>query len=124
MAQFLSVTVEGDRQLRRKLARAAIKVSDLAAVWQRIGAKVRGDAQGLAPVLTGRLRNSIRAGRGKSKATVRAGKPSMEPYVPIQHYGGYHNIEAKPFMTTALHRNKRYAQQQVEREVMNLLDRL
>lgn len=124
MASFLSVRITGDRRLRKKLSQARIRVSDLSAAWQRIGAKVKRDAQGLAPVLSGTLFRSIRASKGKSKATVRAGNNRMEPYAGVIHYGGYHNIEARPFLTTALGRNERYAVRQVESEIQNILDRL
>jgi phage gpG-like protein len=56
----------------------------------------------LPPVLTGRLRDSIRAGRGKTKAVVRAGGAQV-PYAPIIHYGyPARNIQARPYLLEAL----------------------
>jgi phage gpG-like protein len=60
----------------------------------------------LPPVLTGRLRDSIRAGRGKTKAVVRAGGARI-PYAPIIHYGyPARNIQPRPFLLEALQKER------------------
>lgn len=119
---FLRVQVIGDKNVQRALSELNLKVKDLHRAWQRIGAKVRQDAIPMTPVLSGRLVNSIRAGGGKTRAVVRAGKPSMEPYAPIQHYGGYNNIEGKHFLTVSLHKNEDYAEREVSQEIGRIID--
>lgn len=115
------VQVLGVDGVQKALRRLDLKVKDLAGAWERIGSKIKRDAIPLAPVLSGRLVNSIRNGKAKSMATVRAGTNRMEPYVPIQHYGGYNNIEAKPFLVTALHKNEGFAAEEVENEITRLI---
>jgi hypothetical protein len=53
---------------------------------------------------TGALAGSIRAGRGKTKAVVRAGG-AKAPYAGVIHYGWpARNIAPHPFLTDALSR--------------------
>jgi hypothetical protein len=75
----------------------------------------------LPPVLTGRLASTIRAGRGKTKAVVRAGG-SRAPYTPIQHYGyPARNIEPKPFLLDALQRRRGDAFVKLENGIEDIL---
>lgn len=54
------------------------------------------------PTLSGRLTGTLRAGRGKTKAVVRAGG-ARAPHAGVIHYGWpAHNIAAQPFLTNAL----------------------
>ena len=54
------------------------------------------------PHKTGRLAGSIRAGRGKTKAVVTAGRKSI-PYAGVQHYGWpAHHIKSSMFLVKAL----------------------
>ncbi|MST49496.1 hypothetical protein [Mobiluncus porci] len=54
------------------------------------------------PVKTGRLEASMRAGRGKTKAVVRAGRAKV-PYAPMIHYGWpKRGIKARPYLTEAI----------------------
>lgn len=120
-ATFVKVQVSGVRQLQAAVRGLSVRVKDLNRAWQRIGSKIASDAIPMAPVLSGTLVNSIRNSKSKTRAIVRAGNGRMEPYVPIQHYGGYNNIQAKPFLTTALHQNEDYAEQEVSNEITRLI---
>lgn len=120
-ASFVRVQVSGDKSLKRALRSLSLKVRDLSRAWERIGSKIASDAIPMAPVLSGALVNSIRNSKSKTRTIVRAGNARMEPYVPIQHYGGYNNIQAKPFLTTALHQNEGYAEKAVSDEIDRLI---
>jgi hypothetical protein len=75
----------------------------------------------LPPVLTGRLKSSIRAGRGKTKAVIRAGGQRV-PYAPVIHYGyATRNIEPQPFLLDALQRKKADAFNKLEDGIDNIL---
>jgi hypothetical protein len=55
-----------------------------------------------APVRSGKLEGTIRAGRGKTKAVVRAGG-ARAPYAGVIHYGWpARGIAAQPFLVDAL----------------------
>lgn len=127
---MITVQVLGAEKLAKAFGRGSVKVSDLANAWQRIGLEIKKDAIVLAPVLTGKLVSTIRAGKAKGQATVRVGYANMEPYVKIIHYGGWasgsygpHYIEGNRFMTDALHDNKYRATDEVEKEINRILER-
>jgi hypothetical protein len=106
--QFKGVTLktEGLAKASRALSRAGDYAEDQRDLMHRIGNLVVGEAKALAPVRSGALRDAIRAGRGKTKAVVRAGFRRV-PYAPVIHYGwADHNIEPQPYMLQAL-ANKR-----------------
>lgn len=100
------IKTDGLSKLNRAMAAAGKDAEDNRELMFRLGEIVANEAKSLAPVRSGRIRDSIRAGRGKTKAVVRAGFRSV-PYAPVIHYGwAEHNIEAQPYMLQAL-QNKR-----------------
>lgn len=105
---FRGVTLktQGLAKASRALARAGDYSEDQRDLMHRIGQLVVDEAKTLVPVRSGALRDAIRAGRGKTKAVVRAGFRRV-PYGPVIHYGWEdHNIEPQPYMLQAL-ANKR-----------------
>ncbi|SNS41628.1 Bacteriophage HK97-gp10, putative tail-component [Micrococcales bacterium KH10] len=78
--------VTGLRKTLRALEAAGADAEDLKGLMHRIGMTVVADAKGRVPVKTGRLRDSIRAGRGKTKSVVYAGG-RRALYAPYVHYG-------------------------------------
>lgn len=119
---MIRVDVDGVLQVNTALEGFKLKSSDLSNAWQAIGKDIETDAKTQVPVLTGRLLNSIRAGKAKSRAVVRAGRASMPPYAGVQHFGWPgHNIEAKPFLTTPLFANKQNAVTKIQAELAKLI---
>jgi len=113
---MLLVRVEGDREVAAAFKAMGLKTRDLSAAWDRIGAAVKHDAVPLTPTLSGALVKSVRQGKTKSSATVRAGSKKV-PYAGVQNYGGYHNIAAKHFLNIALEQNADTAEREVRSEV-------
>jgi hypothetical protein len=106
--EFRGVTLktEGLAKASRALAKAGDYAEDQRDLMHSIGQVIVNEAKGIAPVRSGALVNAIRAGRGKTKAVVRAGFRKV-PYAPVIHYGwADHNIEPQPYMLQAL-ANKR-----------------
>ena len=92
--------VEGLGSTLRAMSKAGADAQDMKALMHALGTLVVQAAQ--PPVLEGRLSGTIRAGRGKTKAVVRAGGRAA-PYAGVIHYGWpARNIEAQPFLTEAL----------------------
>lgn len=116
------VLVINDKSVVNSLRKAALKVSDLSAAWKRIGTSIAADATPLTPVISGDIQRSIRVGKAKGQAVVRAGWANMV-YAPIQHYGGYNNIQGKMFLTTALYSNEDYANREIEDEIDRIISR-
>jgi len=100
----VSVRTRGLARTARALEKAGADSTDMKQLMYDIGMLVVRAS--LPPVLTGRLRDSIRAGRGKTKAVVRAGGARI-PYAPIIHYGyPARNIQPRPFLLEALQKER------------------
>ncbi|MFC9846652.1 hypothetical protein ACFWFF_37575 [Streptomyces sp. NPDC060223] len=120
MAGGVRITIEGLGETVSSLEGFSVKASDLQNAFQRIGGTISREARGITPVKTGRLANSIKQSKAKSKATVKAGGARV-PYAGVQNYGGYHNIEAKFFLTRALNNNEQRSVTEIERELSTLI---
>lgn len=120
MNNRIRVDVNGVDRVIAALQGFQVKARDLQAAWADIGAKVKTDAVVIAPKLTGRLSASVRAGKAKSRAVVRAGKTSI-PYAGVIHYGGYNNIKAQPFLVVSVENNRSYAVNRLDREISTLI---
>lgn len=98
------VRIEGLRQAMRALQKAGADSQEMSGLMHEIGMIPARAAQ--PPRRSGALASTIRAGRGKTKAVVRAGFASV-PYAGVQHYGWpARNITPKPFFTDALQKTR------------------
>lgn len=94
--------IEGFNKTMRALNRAGAETQDMKTLMHTLGSLVVKTARPLTPHKTGRLTSSIRAGRGKTKAVVTAGRKSI-PYAGVQHYGWpAHHIKSTMFLVKAL----------------------
>jgi hypothetical protein len=113
------VRIEGLSAVLRKLRQAGADSGEMSELMHSLGNIVVGAAD--VPVKSGRLKATLRAGRGKTKAVVRAGFASV-PYAGVQHYGWpARNISAKPFLTDALQANQAQIFSALERGIDDLL---
>ena len=93
---------EGFNKTVRALNRAGAETQDMKDLMHSLGSLVVKTARPLTPHKTGRLSGSIRAGRGKTKAVVTAGRKSI-PYAGVIHYGWpAHHIKPSMFLVKAL----------------------
>jgi hypothetical protein len=94
------IRVRGLSKTVRALERAGADAQDMKVLMHEIGMLVVRAAD--PPVLTGRLAGTIRAGRGKTKAVVRAGG-ARAPYAGVLEYGWpAHNIAPREYLQRAL----------------------
>lgn len=114
------VRVRGLRETVRSLERFGVEVKDLKAAFLKIGTMVQDAARTLAPTKSGALAASIRPSRTKNKSVIRAGSAKVV-YAGVQHYGGYNNIEPKPFLTDAVTNNQDKAVDIMETELNRLI---
>lgn len=88
----------------RALTKAGADAQDMKDLMHSIGSIVVDAAD--APAKSGALAGTIRAGRGKTKAVVRAGG-ARTPYAGVIHYGWpARGISPQPFLTEALQANR------------------
>jgi hypothetical protein len=101
-----AVEVQGGPQLRRAFRRMGDRAGDLAEVHDDAARIVEDEAESLVPVLSGRLRETIRRSKRKTGASVLAGR-SLVPYAGPIHFGWRaRNIEPQPFLYDALDRRR------------------
>jgi hypothetical protein len=94
--------VEGARQLRRTLRAAGDDLSNLRTAHRAAAAIAADAAADAAPVLTGRLKRTVRAAGTKTAGIVRAGNNTSIPYANPIHWGwGRRGIAANPFLSRA-----------------------
>jgi len=94
------VRVEGLSKTVRALSAAGADTQDMKELMHSLGMLVVSAAN--PPSLTGTLTGTLRAGRGKTKAVVRAGG-ARAPYAGVIEYGWpAHNISAQHYLQSAL----------------------
>ncbi|MBX3309710.1 MAG: hypothetical protein KF739_04655 [Cryobacterium sp.] len=100
-----TVLVEGIPDVIRKLRAAGSDLSEMSELMHRLGNIVISSAR--VPSDTGELKGTLRAGKGKTKAVVRAGYRSRGAHAGVVHYGDPHTgRRAQPFLTDALKRSQ------------------
>lgn len=94
--------VTGLRTTFRALQEAGASAEDLKDLMAVLGGIIVQDATPRARRDSGAMAGTIRAGRGKTKAVVRAGGRRV-PYAGVQHYGWPdRGIEPNTFLTDAI----------------------
>lgn len=115
------VNIRGLNRAVRQLQQAGADTADMKDLMHEVGMVVVRQAQSDVPVNTGTLRGTIRAGRGKTKAVVRAGT-SRKPYAPIVHYGNPQTgSRANPFLVNALRQRRTEVMDTFERGLERIL---
>lgn len=100
-----TVLVEGVAEVSRKLRAAGSDLSEMSELMHRLGNIVISNAR--VPRNSGELAGTLRAGRGKTKAVVRAGYRQRGKHAGVVHYGDPHRgNRAQPFLTDALKRSQ------------------
>ena len=103
--QQTTVTIDGLNQLRRAFKTLSENSKeDFKAAGYASATVVADEAKSIVPVLTGNLRDSIRAAMVESGGKVRAGLKKV-PYAGPIHFGwGRRNITPQPFLYQAIDR--------------------
>ena len=100
-----AVQVDGIPQLLKKLRAAEADLGQMSELMHRLGNIVISNAR--PPRDSGELGGTLRAGRGKTKAVVRAGYARRGAHAGVVHYGDPHRgHRANPFLTDALKRSQ------------------
>jgi hypothetical protein len=101
-----AIRVTGAQEFRAAMKRMGADLSDLTAINRSAAEKVASTAQGRAPVLSGALAGTIRAGATQTRGTVKAGSRAV-PYAGPIHFGWpRRNIGPQPFIYDALDERK------------------
>ncbi|GMA34741.1 hypothetical protein [Demequina litorisediminis] len=96
--------VEGLGRTLRDMSKAGADAEDMKDLMHSLGLLVVNASQ--PPTDSGTLATTLRAGRGKTKAVVRAGGARAK-YAGVIHYGWpARNIEPQPFLSDALNKTR------------------
>lgn len=117
------VRIRGIRKAIRALESAGADTQDMKDLMHSMGMIVVSRARGLVPYKSGDLHATLRAGRGKTKAVVRAGRNSKAlPYGAVIHYGWpKRNIKPQPFLADALAQTRGQVLAEFDRGLTDLL---
>lgn len=101
--QNRNLRIDGLRELNAKLRAAGKQTADLPDLMERLGQIVIDNAR--VPRKSGELSGTLRAGRGRTKAVVRAGYKKRGAHAGVVHYGNpYTGTRPQPFLVDALRR--------------------
>lgn len=101
--QNTGIRIDGLRELNARLRAAGDDTDDMPDLMHRIGTIVITNAR--VPADSGELKGTLRAGRGRTKAVVRAGYARRGGHAGVVHYGDPHRgHRAQPFLVDALRR--------------------
>lgn len=113
------VRIEGLSRTLRALSKAGADAQDMRDLMHDIGQIVVAGAS--PPRRLGLLAGTVRAGRGKTKAVIRAGSAKV-PYANPIHWGWpARGIPRNPFLTDSLQRNRPAAIRRLEDGIDNIL---
>lgn len=117
------IRIEGINKTVRKLKQAGADAQDMKDLMHSIGEMVVGKAQASVPKASGTLAETIRAGRGQTKAVVRAGG-AKAPYAGAINYGWpARNIRPTRFLNDAANSNRGEAIQMLEQGFQEIIRR-
>lgn len=103
--QNRGIRVDGLRELNARLRAAGDDSQDMPDLMHRLGTIVITNAR--PPADSGELAGTLRAGRGRTKAVVRAGYAKRGGHAGVVHYGDPHRgHRAQPFLVDALRRSQ------------------
>lgn len=115
------IRVEGLRKTIRHMEQAGVASQDMKILMHEVGLLVVKAAA--PPRDSGRLATTIRAGRGKTKAVVRAGG-AKAPYAGVIHYGWpARNIAPNPFLVDAMQRRRTAVLSRLDQGIDELLEK-
>lgn len=123
MSDGLGYKIEGLRQAVAALNAVSGGAADMRPVMHNVAEIVARRARKRVPVLSGALRATIRSGKAKLKAQVRAGYNSARlRYAAVIHYGWpKRGIPANPWMEKALAETQEQALEELSRGMDRLL---
>ena len=124
------IDIEGLNNLYRALEKIGAPVEAITEANQKAGLVVLRTSRNIAPVRTGKLRNTLRVSKAKTHVTITAGLKKV-PYANPIHWGWFYdknnfvtkNIRPNPFMSRALGYNRDEIYSNYVRSMKKLIDK-
>src|SRR5690625_1214867 len=117
----LRIEIDGLNETLRALSKAGADAEEMRDLMHSVGTIIVDGARSRVPVRSGALLASLRPGRGKTKAVVRAGR-ALVPYAGVIHYGyPSGNIAPTMFLVDSVTANRQKVIERVEQGLNDLL---
>lgn len=108
MAEVISISVEGEAQVKAALNKVEKDLIDRSELNKDLSDELSKKASAMAPRLTGALASSVKGNPTNEKAQILAGN-NVVPYAGVQEYGWpAKNIQAQPYLRPAVFDNMGY----------------
>lgn len=120
------VRVSGLRDVVRNMSKAGVSAEDIKEVMESAGEIVARRASWLAPNRTGALRNNLRVGKAKTKASIKVGSARV-PYARFVYFGRYNQAKgglyqkANPFIYDALNATRTQVFNKIDTGIVDIL---
>jgi hypothetical protein len=123
MAGVISISVEGEAQVKAALAKVEKDLTDRSELNKDLSDELSRKASAMAPRLTGALASSVKGNPSNEKAQILAGSESV-PYAGVQEYGWPEkNIQAQPYLRPAVFDNIGYIVEKYENYIQSIVKR-
>jgi hypothetical protein len=123
MAEVISISVEGEAQVKAALAKVEKDLTDRSELNKDLSDELSRKASAMAPRLTGALASSVKGNPSNEKAQILAGSESV-PYAGVQEYGWPEkNIQAQPYLRPAVFDNIGYIVEKYENYIQSIVKR-
>lgn len=120
--QAKGVQVQGLRKVIREVEKLGVEVSDLKAVFTRIGARALATANAGTPVRTGALKASNKQSKRKNSVYLYSGNRKAN-YAIYPHYGTIYQAP-QPYLQAAVKKDGPWAVQELNRELGTLIKKV
>jgi len=123
MAEVISISVEGEAQVKAALAKVEKDLIDRSELNKDLSTELSRKASAMAPRLTGALASSVKGNPSNEKAQILAGSNSV-PYAGVQEYGWpQRNIQAQPYLRPAVFDNMDYIVEKYNKYIESIVKR-
>jgi hypothetical protein len=123
MAEAISVSVNGEEQVKAALAKIGKDIIDRSDLNKDLSDELSRQASARAPRLTGELASSVRGNPSADKAQIVAGGGGVV-YAGVQEYGWPEkNIQEQPYLRPAVYENLGYIEEKYNDYIKSIIKR-
>lgn len=123
MAGAISISVEGEGQVKAALAKVEKDIIDRSELNKDLSDELSRKASAMAPRLTGELASSVRGNPSSDKAQIVAGGGGVV-YAGVQEYGWPEkNIQEQPYLRPAVYENLTYIEEKYNDYLKSVIKR-
>jgi hypothetical protein len=123
MAEVISISVEGEAQVKSALAKVEKDIVDRLPLNKDLSDELSRQASARAPRLTGELASTVKGNPSADKAQILAGGGGVV-YAGVQEYGWPEkNIKEQPYLRPAVYENLGYIEEKYNDYIKSIIKR-